>query len=85
VNGETGKCQEERTNPKSIVRRTKVAEVIIQESESLETPRRFKRVQQEDIIKGNQEAQLHMKPGAGRKRCGSVCAKQRRDWIDCVD
>jgi small subunit ribosomal protein S21 len=54
-----------------------VAEVIIQESESLENAlRRFKRkVQQEDIIKEIKKHSFYMKPGE-RKR---LRKKQRRE------
>ena len=47
----------------------KVAEVIIQESESLENAlRRFKRkVQQEDIIKEIKKHSFYMKPGEKRR------------------
>jgi small subunit ribosomal protein S21 len=55
-----------------------VAEVIIQESESLENAlRRFKRkVQQEDIIKEIKKHSFYMKPGGPKKRFrGSDCAR----------
>jgi len=61
-----------------------VAEVIIQESESLENAlRRFKRkVQQEDIIKEIKKHSFYMKPGEKRRAKkrfrGSVCAKSSR-------
>ena len=57
---------------------TKVAEVIIQESESLENAlRRFKRkVQQEDIIKEVRRHSFYLKPGE-KKRVKEALARKR--------
>ena len=58
-----------------------MAEVVIQEGESLENAlRRFKRkVQQEDIIKEIKKHSFYMKPGEKRRRSrpyrASVCAR----------
>ena len=56
----------------------KVAEVIIQESESLENAlRRFKRkVQQEDIIKEVKRHSYYLKPGE-KKRVKEALARKR--------
>ena len=55
-----------------------MAEVIIQESESLENAlRRFKRkVQQEDIIKEIKRHSLYLKPGE-KKRTKEALARKR--------
>ena len=60
----------------------KVAEVIIQESESLENAlRRFKRkVQQEDIIKEIKKHSFYMKPGEKRINL-RLAAIQRRTSV----
>ena len=59
---------------------TKVAEVIIQESESLENAlRRFKRkVQQEDIIKEIKKHSFYMKPGEKRRAKEALSRKRLR-------
>jgi len=71
-----------------------VAEVIIQESESLENAlRRFKRkVQQEDIIKEIKKHSFYMKPGEKRRAKEALSRKrlrkkQRRelDWLLSID
>jgi small subunit ribosomal protein S21 len=58
----------------------KVAEVIIQESESLENAlRRFKRkVQQEDIIKEIKKHSFYMKPGEKRRAKEALSRKRLR-------
>jgi small subunit ribosomal protein S21 len=57
-----------------------VAEVIIQESESLENAlRRFKRkVQQEDIIKEIKKHSFYMKPGEKRRTKEALSRKRLR-------
>src|SRR5260370_39838351 len=57
-----------------------VAEVIIQERESLENAlRRFKRkVQQEDIIKEIKKHSFYMKPGEKRRAKEALSGKRRR-------
>ena|SRR5271154_6981543 len=57
-----------------------VAEVIIQESESLENAlRRFKRkVQQEDIIKEIKKHSFYMKPGEKRRAKEALSRKRLR-------
>ena len=59
---------------------TNVAEVIIQESESLENAlRRFKRkVQQEDIIKEIKKHSFYMKPGEKRRAKEALSRKRLR-------
>ena len=59
----------------------RVAEVIIQESESLENAlRRFKRkVQQEDIIKEIKKHSFYMKPGEKRRAKEALSRKRLRD------
>ena len=69
------------TNPNRIGGEfTKVAEVIIQESESLENAlRRFKRkVQQEDIIKEIKKHSFYMKPGEKRRAKEALARKRLR-------
>jgi len=58
----------------------KLAEVIIQESESLENAlRRFKRkVQQEDIIKEIKKHSFYMKPGEKRRTKEALSRKRLR-------
>jgi small subunit ribosomal protein S21 len=58
----------------------KLAEVIIQESESLENAlRRFKRkVQQEDIIKEIKKHSFYMKPGEKRRAKEALSRKRLR-------
>jgi small subunit ribosomal protein S21 len=58
----------------------RVAEVIIQESESLENAlRRFKRkVQQEDIIKEIKKHSFYMKPGEKRRAKEALSRKRLR-------
>jgi len=60
--------------------KNKVAEVIIQESESLENAlRRFKRkVQQEDIIKEIKKHSFYMKPGEKRRAKEALSRKRLR-------
>jgi small subunit ribosomal protein S21 len=57
-----------------------VAEVVIQEGESLENAlRRFKRkVQQEDIIKEIKKHSFYMKPGAKRRAKAALSRKRLR-------
>ncbi len=57
-----------------------MAEVIIQESESLENAlRRFKRkVQQEDIIKEIKKHSYYMKPGEKRRTKQALARKRAR-------
>ena len=57
-----------------------VAEVVIQESESLENAlRRFKRkVQQEDIIKEIKKHSFYMKPGEKRRAKEALSRKRLR-------
>ena len=82
----TGRCvvsERHRTvsNPNRIGGEfTKVAEVIIQESESLENAlRRFKRkVQQEDIIKEIKKHSFYMKPGEKRRAKEALSRKRLR-------
>ena len=66
------------TNPNRIGGEYNVAEVIIQESESLENAlRRFKRkVQQEDIIKEVKRHSFYLKPGE-KKRVKAALARKR--------
>src|SRR2546427_9581539 len=69
------------TNPNRIGGElNKVAEVIIQESESLENAlRRFKRkVQQEDIIKEIKKHSFYMKPGEKRRAKEALSRKRLR-------
>jgi small subunit ribosomal protein S21 len=72
------RCNE--TNPNRIGGEFKVAEVIIQESESLENAlRRFKRkVQQEDIIKEIKKHSFYMKPGEKRRAKEALSRKRLR-------
>jgi len=67
-------------NPNRIGGECKVAEVIIQESESLENAlRRFKRkVQQEDIIKEIKKHSFYMKPGEKRRAKEALSRKRLR-------
>jgi small subunit ribosomal protein S21 len=78
-------CQDLReapqeTNPNRIGGELQVAEVIIQESESLENAlRRFKRkVQQEDIIKEIKKHSFYMKPGEKRRTKEALSRKRLR-------
>ena len=68
------------TNPNRIGGEFNVAEVIIQESESLENAlRRFKRkVQQEDIIKEIKKHSFYMKPGEKRRAKEALSRKRLR-------
>jgi len=68
------------TNPERIGGEIKVAEVIIQETESLENAlRRFKRkVQQEDIIKEIKKHSFYMKPGEKRRAKEALSRKRLR-------
>jgi len=68
------------TNPNRIGGDKKLAEVIIQESESLENAlRRFKRkVQQEDIIKEIKKHSFYMKPGEKRRTKEALSRKRLR-------
>ena len=68
------------TNPDRIGGDSKLAEVIIQESESLENAlRRFKRkVQQEDIIKEIKKHSFYMKPGEKRRTKEALSRKRLR-------
>ncbi|HUI73916.1 MAG TPA: 30S ribosomal protein S21 [Candidatus Acidoferrum sp.] len=68
------------TNPNRIGGERFVAEVIIQESESLENAlRRFKRkVQQEDIIKEIKKHSFYMKPGEKRRAKEALSRKRLR-------
>jgi small subunit ribosomal protein S21 len=68
------------TNPNRIGGEFNVAEVIIQESESLENAlRRFKRkVQQEDIIKEIKKHSYYMKPGEKRRAKQALSRKRLR-------
>ena len=68
------------TNPNRIGGEYNVAEVIIQESESLENAlRRFKRkVQQEDIIKEIKKHSFYMKPGEKRRAKEALSRKRLR-------
>ena len=67
-------------NPNRIGGEYNVAEVIIQESESLENAlRRFKRkVQQEDIIKEIKKHSFYMKPGEKRRAKEALSRKRLR-------
>jgi small subunit ribosomal protein S21 len=67
-------------NPNRIGGEFNVAEVIIQESESLENAlRRFKRkVQQEDIIKEIKKHSFYMKPGEKRRAKEALSRKRLR-------
>src|SRR5258707_5872950 len=69
-------CQSERIGGEF----NNVAEVIIQESESLENAlRRFKRkVQQEDIIKEIKKHSFYMKPGEKRRAKEALSRKRLR-------
>jgi small subunit ribosomal protein S21 len=71
---------EKGTNPDRIGGESFVAEVIIQESESLENAlRRFKRkVQQEDIIKEIKKHSFYMKPGEKRRAKEALSRKRLR-------
>jgi small subunit ribosomal protein S21 len=80
-----GRCVQPRraprgTNPNRIGGEYNVAEVIIQESESLENAlRRFKRkVQQEDIIKEIKKHSFYMKPGEKRRAKEALSRKRLR-------
>jgi small subunit ribosomal protein S21 len=68
------------TNPTGLGVKETVAEVIIQESESLENAlRRFKRkVQQEDIIKEIKKHSFYMKPGEKRRAKEALSRKRLR-------
>ena len=68
------------TNPNRNWGELLVAEVIIQESESLENAlRRFKRkVQQEDIIKEIKKHSFYMKPGEKRRAKEALSRKRLR-------
>ena len=68
------------TNPNRIGGDSKLAEVIIQESESLENAlRRFKRkVQQEDIIKEIKRHSFYLKPGERRRTKEALARKRNR-------
>jgi small subunit ribosomal protein S21 len=57
-----------------------MAEVIVQEGESLENAlRRFKRkVQQEDIIKEIKKHSFHLKPGEKRRAKAALARKRAR-------
>jgi small subunit ribosomal protein S21 len=70
----------QETNPNRIGGELQVAEVIIQESESLENAlRRFKRkVQQEDIIKEIKKHSFYMKPGEKRRTKEALSRKRLR-------
>jgi small subunit ribosomal protein S21 len=70
----------QETNPNRIGGEINVAEVIIQESESLENAlRRFKRkVQQEDIIKEIKKHSFYMKPGEKRRAKEALSRKRLR-------
>jgi small subunit ribosomal protein S21 len=70
----------QETNPNRIGGEYIVAEVIIQESESLENAlRRFKRkVQQEDIIKEIKKHSFYMKPGEKRRAKEALSRKRLR-------
>src|ERR1700732_1037436 len=79
----TGRRQDKaplETNPNRIGGDNKLAEVIIQESESLENAlRRFKRkVQQEDIIKEIKKHSFYMKPGEKRRTKEALSRKRLR-------
>jgi small subunit ribosomal protein S21 len=68
------------SNPNRIGGESSVAEVIIQENESLENAlRRFKRkVQQEDIIKEIKKHSFYMKPGEKRRAKEALSRKRLR-------
>jgi small subunit ribosomal protein S21 len=68
------------TNPNRIGGEYNVAEVVIQETESLENAlRRFKRkVQQEDIIKEIKKHSFYMKPGEKRRAKEALSRKRLR-------
>jgi small subunit ribosomal protein S21 len=70
----------QESNPNRIGGEHLVAEVIIQESESLENAlRRFKRkVQQEDIIKEIKKHSFYMKPGEKRRAKEALSRKRLR-------
>jgi small subunit ribosomal protein S21 len=70
----------QKANPDRIGGERFVAEVIIQESESLENAlRRFKRkVQQEDIIKEIKKHSFYMKPGEKRRAKEALSRKRLR-------
>jgi small subunit ribosomal protein S21 len=76
----TVKTTPQVTNPNRIGGEFNVAEVIIQESESLENAlRRFKRkVQQEDIIKEIKKHSFYMKPGEKRRAKEALSRKRLR-------
>jgi small subunit ribosomal protein S21 len=67
-------------NPNRNWGESSVAEVVIQESESLENAlRRFKRkVQQEDIIKEIKKHSFYMKPGEKRRAKEALSRKRLR-------
>ncbi|MDA2938940.1 30S ribosomal protein S21 [Acidobacteria bacterium AH-259-A15] len=60
-----------------------MAEVIVQEGESLESAlRRFKRkVQQEDIIRDARKHSFYLKPGEKRRLKGALARKRARKRI----
>jgi small subunit ribosomal protein S21 len=73
--------RKDKTNPNRIGGEfNSMAEVIIQESESLENAlRRFKRkVQQEDIIKEIKKHSFYMKPGEKRRAKEALSRKRLR-------
>ena len=69
-----------QANPSRIGGEHKLAEVMIQEGESLENAlRRFKRkVQQEDIIKEIKKHSFYMKPGEKRRAKEALSRKRLR-------
>jgi small subunit ribosomal protein S21 len=76
-----GGHRKDKTNPNRIGGEfNSMAEVIIQESESLENAlRRFKRkVQQEDIIKEIKKHSFYMKPGEKRRAKEALSRKRLR-------
>jgi small subunit ribosomal protein S21 len=66
--------------PDSSVRSSSVAEVKVQEGESIESAlRRFKRkVQQEDIIKDIKKHSFYLKPGDKRRAKQALARKRNR-------
>ena len=76
----TREWRRRETNPTGLGVNYIVAEVIIQESESLENAlRRFKRkVQQEDIIKEIKKHSFYMKPGEKRRAKEALSRKRLR-------
>ncbi len=76
--GRSGAARSGGLNPKSKGRVIRMAEVRLQEGESLESAlRRFKRkVQQEDIIKEVRRHSFYLKPGE-KKRVKEALARKR--------